>query len=162
MPPSTRPKFEMTAFPLRMLLRAPVASISRPVRPSRLPQAFARTYSQHSPFADVPPPPRPPHTEPTPSPTPPAPLPSIATLDFGTDEPAAKTRTGAKSAKDSLSSIERRRRNVGWVTSGLLVTGLVGGYIYLGREPDEKIDVCLCLGYSRSSLSLISFRAARS
>lgn len=147
----------MTAFPLRMLLRASVTSISRPVRPSRLPQALARAYSQTSPFADSPPPPRPPHTSPTPSPTPtpPASLPSVATLDFGTDEPAARMRTGAKSAKDSLSSIERRRRNVGWVTSGLLVTGLLGGYIYLGREPDEKIDVCLCLGYSPTSLSLI-------
>jgi len=27
------------------------------------------------------------------------------------------------------------------VSSGLLVTGLVGWYIYLGREPDEKIDL---------------------
>jgi len=143
----------MMVFPLRMLLRASVTSISRPGQPSRLPQTLARAYSQRSPLSDTPPPPPPPPTEPAPSPTPPAPLPSVPTLDFGMDEPAARTRTGAKSAKDSLSSIERRRRRVGWVSSGLLVTGLVGGYIYLGREPDEKIDVCLCLGYSWRSLS---------
>lgn len=143
----------MMSSPLWMLFRASVTSISRPVRPSRLPQTLAtRAYSQKSPLSDTPPPPRPPHTEPTPSPTPPAPLPSVVTLDFGTDEPVARMRTGAKRAKDSLSSIERRRRNVGWVTSGLLVTGLVGGYFYLGREPDERIDVCLCLGYSRERL----------
>jgi hypothetical protein len=135
------------ASPLRMLLRASVTSISRPVRPSRLPQTFARAYSQRSPLSDTPPPPPPPHTEFIPSPTPLAPLPSVPTLDFGMDEPAARVRTGAKSAKDSLSSIERRRRSVGWVSSGLLVTGLVGGYIYLGREPDEKIDVCLSLSW---------------
>lgn len=143
--PSTRSNFEMIASPLRMLLRASVASISRPVQSTRLPQTLARTYSQKSPLYDTLPPP---HTEPTPPPTPPAPLPSVPTLDFGTDEPTARMRTGAKSAKDSLSSIERRRRRLGWVSSGLLVTGLVGGYIYLGREPDEKIDVCPCLGYS--------------
>lgn len=150
------------ASPLRMLLRASVTSISRPARPTRLPQTLARAYSQNSPLSDTPPPPRPPHAAPTPPPTPPASLPSVATLDFGTDEPAARMRTGAKSAKDSLSSIERRRRNVGWVSSGLLVTGLVGGYIYLGREPDEKIDVCPCLGCSPGSLSLIQIRTARS
>ena len=156
--------FEMLASPSRMLLRASVTSISRPVRPSRLPQALARAYSQNSPLSDTPPPPpRPPHTVPTPPPTPPASLPSVATLDFGTDEPAARMRTGAKSAKDSLSSIERRRRNVGWVSSGLLVTGLVGGYIYLGREPDEKIDVRSLSWFTHPrSLSLMQIRTARS
>ena len=142
------------AFPFRVLLRASVASISRPVRPNQFPHNLARAYSQKTPPSDAPPPPPPPPAGPTPSPTPPAPLPSVPTLDFGTDEPAARMRTGAKSAKDSLSSIERRRRRLGWVSSGLLVTGLVGGYIYLGRQPDEKIDVCLCLGCSWRSSSL--------
>ena len=130
------------AIPMRMLLRASVASISRSMQPTRLPQSLARAYSQQSPFSDIPPPPPSPRTEPTPTHTLPAPLPSLPTLDFGSDEPAARMRTGAKSAKDSLSSIERRRQRLGWVSSGLLITGLVGGYIYLGREPDEKIDVC--------------------
>ena len=143
----------MMAFPVRMLLRASVASISRPMRPTQFPQNLARAYSQKAPLSDTPPPPPPP-TEPTPPSAPPAPLPSVLTLDFGTDEPAARTRTGAKSAKDSLSSIERRRRRLGWVSSGLLFTGLVGGYIYLGRGPDEKIDVGLCLGCSWRSSSL--------
>ena len=140
--------------PLRVLLRASVASISRPVRPTQFPQSLARAYSQKTPLSDALPPPPLPPTEPTPPLTPPAPLPSVLTLDFGTDEPAARMRTGAKSAKDSLSSIERRRRRLGWVSSGLLVTGLVGGWIYLGRGPDEKIDVCLCLGHSWGTSSL--------
>jgi import inner membrane translocase subunit TIM50 len=144
---------------LRMLLRASVASTSRPVRPTRLPHTLARAYSQKPPLADTPPPPSPPRAESTPSP---APLLSVPTLDFGMEEPAARVRTGAKSAKDSLSSIERKRRRFMWVSSGLLVTGLVGWYIYLGREPDEKIDVCLSLRYLSRSSSLIYIRTARS
>src|SRR5258708_7692642 len=131
----------MIPTPMRALLRASVASISRPMRPTRLPQTLARPYSQKSPLSDPPPPPPPTHPSPSLEPAPPAPLPSVPTLDFGTDEPAARVRTGARSAKDSLSSIEPRRRTVGWGSSGLLVTGLGGAYIYLGREPDEKIDV---------------------
>jgi hypothetical protein len=56
-------------------------------------------------------------------------------LDFAPPEPGAgRERTGAKSSKDSLSSIERRRRQLGRVGFGLFAVGLLGGCIYLGRE----------------------------
>ena len=75
----------------------------------------------------------------TPLPTPPTTL----SLDFAPPEPGAeRERTGAKSSKDSLSSIERRRRQFGRVSFGLMAIGLVGGIIYLGREwsEDELVE----------------------
>lgn len=75
----------------------------------------------------------------TPLPTPPATL----SLDFAPPEPGAeRERTGAKSSKDSLSSIERRRRQLGRVSFGLFAIGLLGGCIYLGREwtEDELVE----------------------
>jgi len=59
-------------------------------------------------------------------------------LDFAPPEPdAERGRTGAKSSKDSLSSIERRRRQLGRVSFGLFALGLLGGCVYLGREWTE-------------------------
>ncbi|KAI0302315.1 HAD-like domain-containing protein [Multifurca ochricompacta] len=46
-------------------------------------------------------------------------------------------RTGAKSSRDSLSSIERRRRQLGRVSFGLFAIGLLSGCVYLGREWSE-------------------------
>jgi len=45
-----------------------------------------------------------------------------------------KQRTGARSAKDSLSSIERRRRRFGWAATVGFVGMLVGGWVWLGWE----------------------------
>ena len=67
------------------------------------------------------------------------PSPTTLSLDFAPPEPgsAERERTGAKSSKDSLSSIERRRRQLGRVSFGLFALGLVGGGIYLGRQWTE-------------------------
>jgi len=54
-----------------------------------------------------------------------------------------KPRTGAKSAKDSLSSIERRRRRFGWASAVGLVGVLVGGWVWLGWE---EVSYCSPLG----------------
>ncbi|KAH9006224.1 HAD-like protein [Lactarius hatsudake] len=71
----------------------------------------------------------------TPLPTPPATL----SLDFAPPEPGAEQeRTGAKSSKDSLSSIERRRQQLGRVSFGLFAIGLLAGGVYIGREWSEE------------------------
>ncbi len=75
----------------------------------------------------------------TPLPTPPTTL----SLDFAPPEPGAEQeRTGAKSSKDSLSSIERRRRQMGRVSFGLFAIGLLSGCVFLGREwsEDELVE----------------------
>jgi len=70
--------------------------------------------------------------------TPIPPSPTTLSLDFAPPEPGTeRERTGAKSSKDSLSSIERRRRQFGRVSFGLFALGLVGGGIYLGRQWTE-------------------------
>jgi import inner membrane translocase subunit TIM50 len=67
-----------------------------------------------------------------------SPTPTTLSLDFAPPEPGTeRERTGAKSSKDSLSSIERRRRQLGRVSFGLFALGLVGGCVYLGREWTE-------------------------
>ena len=66
---------------------------------------------------------------PRPLPIPPATL----SLDFAPLEPGAE-RERTKSSKDSLSNIERRRRQLGSVSFGLFASGLLGGCFYLGRE----------------------------
>jgi len=64
--------------------------------------------------------------------------PTTLSLDFAPPEPGTeRERTGAKSSKDSLSSIERRRRQLGRVSFGLFAIGLLSGSIYLGREWSE-------------------------
>jgi mitochondrial import inner membrane translocase subunit TIM50 len=69
---------------------------------------------------------------------PPSSTPTTLSLDFAPPEPGTeRERTGAKSSKDSLSSIERRRRQLGRVSFGLFALGLVGGCVYLGREWTE-------------------------
>jgi mitochondrial import inner membrane translocase subunit TIM50 len=75
---------------------------------------------------------------PSESDVPATPSPTTLSLDFAPPEPGTeRERTGAKSSKDSLSSIERRRRQLGRVCFGLFALGLVGGGIYLGREWTE-------------------------
>jgi hypothetical protein len=70
--------------------------------------------------------------------TPIPPSSTTLSLDFAPPEPGTeRERTGAKSSKDSLSSIERRRRQLGRVSFGLFALGLVSGGIYLGRQWTE-------------------------
>jgi len=52
----------------------------------------------------------------------------------GTAGVERRHRTGARSAKDSLSSIERRRRRMGWISAIGFIGTLVGGWIWLGWE----------------------------
>jgi import inner membrane translocase subunit TIM50 len=91
-------------------------------------------------LASKPPKRRPSPPEPTPEPSPPVVEPTPAglpTLDFSpSDEPSqsGKGRTGAKSSKDSLSSIEQRRRYLGRVSLGLLAVGLGLYTVSLGGE----------------------------
>ena len=103
--------------------------------------------------------------------SPPAPRPPLqlkrerqtfASLDFSPEEqPEASTaklltdgssssssaqprqRTGARSARDSLSSIERRRRRMGWASAIGLLGVLGGGWVWLGSE--VRVDLFMDL-----------------
>ncbi|KAG8901498.1 mitochondrial inner membrane protein required for protein import [Tulasnella sp. 403] len=63
----------------------------------------------------------------------------LPSLDF---EPASESsgqseRTGARSAGQSLSSIERKRRFMTRTMLGAMLFGAVGGWVYMGREWGE-------------------------
>lgn len=94
--------------------------------------------------------------KPTPAPTPPpaadaantadpaeAPKPipgssSVPSLDFSPgEEDARQERTGAKSSKDSLSSIERRRRFLGRVSFAFMLAGAGAATWFMGRPWEE-------------------------
>lgn len=78
--------------------------------------------------------PTPPAKEP-PSAAPSSSLPSLDFLPSEKEEP--QERTGARSSRDSLSSIERQRRFMGRVTAVGVLLG-AGAYTwYLGREWEE-------------------------
>lgn len=76
-------------------------------------------------------------------PPPPPPATSLPSLDFDpaerSEHPEKAERTGAKSSKDSLSSIERRKRYLARVSLGILAVALGVQVLYLGRdwEADE-------------------------
>lgn len=83
---------------------------------------------------------------PTPPPPPPAPAPvpeiqnvssSLPSLDIAPGAEEEPQRTGARSSKDSLSSIERRRRFMGRVSLAVLLLGTAVQTWYLGREWEE-------------------------
>lgn len=60
-------------------------------------------------------------------------------LDIQPTEPVTDTqRTGAKSSKDSLSSIERRRRYLGRMALGAFALAFGAQVFYMGREWDEN------------------------
>lgn len=96
-----------------------------------------------------------------------APLSSLPSLDFAPGEEPHRERTGAKSSKDSLSSIERRRRLIGQVTAGLCALGLAAAAWHSGREweDDELKEMRMVRNTSvrrlRSSHGSITFRNAR-
>lgn len=72
---------------------------------------------------------------------PPAPGPtlsSLPSLDFAPGEEPRGERTGARSSKDSLSSIERKRRLYSRVSIAAILVGLGIQTWYMGRELDEE------------------------
>ncbi|KAJ6621310.1 HAD-like domain-containing protein [Mycena sp. CBHHK59/15] len=60
---------------------------------------------------------------------------NVPSLDFSPD---VEQTTGAKSSKDSLSSVEKKRRAMGRVSLAVLVLGFGINAAYLGREWDES------------------------
>ncbi|KAJ6591746.1 HAD-like domain-containing protein [Mycena vulgaris] len=60
---------------------------------------------------------------------------NLPSLDFS---PESEHTTGAKSSKDSLSSVEQRRRTMGRVSLAVLVLGFGINVLYMGREWDES------------------------
>ncbi|KAF9496368.1 NIF-domain-containing protein [Pleurotus eryngii] len=64
---------------------------------------------------------------------------AFPSLDISPVEPVEeKQRTGARSSKDSPSSIERRRRYLGRVSLAMLVLTFGVNSVYMGREYDEE------------------------
>ena len=59
---------------------------------------------------------------------------NLPSLDFS---PEAEQTTGAKSSKDSLSSVEKRRRRMGRISVAVLALGFGINVAYMGREWDE-------------------------
>ncbi|KAJ3546049.1 hypothetical protein NM688_g5555 [Phlebia brevispora] len=66
------------------------------------------------------------------------PLSSLPSLDFAPGEEPFKERTGARSSKDSLSSIERKRRFWSRVSIGVLLFGAGLQTYWMGRELTEE------------------------
>lgn len=66
-----------------------------------------------------------------------SPISSLPSLDFAPGEDPHSERTGAKSSKDSLSSIERKRRFMGRVSMAVLLFGAGVGTWYSGREWED-------------------------
>ncbi|KAH9935110.1 NIF-domain-containing protein [Epithele typhae] len=65
---------------------------------------------------------------------------SVPSLDFAPgegEEEMQRERTGARSSKDSLSSIERRRRFLGRVSFAMVLLGAGAGAWYAGREWED-------------------------
>lgn len=65
------------------------------------------------------------------------PISALPSLDFIPGEEPNRERTGAKSSKDSLSSIERKRRFWGRVSMGMLALGAGAVTWHAGREWEE-------------------------
>lgn len=61
----------------------------------------------------------------------------VLSLDFQAEAETESKRTGAKSSKDSLSSIERRRRYLGRIALGVFAIAFGAQVTYMGREWEE-------------------------
>jgi hypothetical protein len=73
---------------------------------------------------------------PLPAASPPSTVPS---LDFSPTEPLQeRQRTGARSSKDSLTSVERKRRVTGRILVGVLVLAVGLNAVHMGREWDGE------------------------
>jgi hypothetical protein len=62
---------------------------------------------------------------------------NLPSLDFSPEVQEEQT-TGAKSSKDSLSSVEIKRRRLGRISLAVLVLGFGINAVYMGREWDES------------------------
>ncbi|KAI0785773.1 HAD-like domain-containing protein [Abortiporus biennis] len=107
-------------------------------------RALASKPPPKAPKTSAPPPPPPPgqsQTPPSSEPEPKAPLSSLPSLDFIPKEESSsegpQERTGARSSKDSLSSIERKRRFLSRVSIAFLLLGAGAATWHLGREWEE-------------------------
>lgn len=62
----------------------------------------------------------------------------LPSLDFDpASSPLKGGRTGARSAKDSPSTIEAKKKRLGRVTMALVASGLVAGWVFMGRDWEE-------------------------
>ncbi|KAG8987159.1 mitochondrial inner membrane protein required for protein import [Tulasnella sp. JGI-2019a] len=63
----------------------------------------------------------------------------LPSLDFdpASSLPLKGGRTGARSARDSPSTVEAKKRRMGRLGMALLATGLVGGWVFMGRDWEE-------------------------
>ncbi|CAG7849751.1 Mitochondrial import inner membrane translocase subunit TIM50 Flags: Precursor [Serendipita indica DSM 11827] len=64
---------------------------------------------------------------------------------------ARRMRTGAKSAKNSMSSIERRKRRLAWAGTIGFVGFLVGSWVYNGWDDDPKAEPGIRAWIARSN-----------
>lgn len=73
------------------------------------------------------------------APPPPLPTSSVPSLDFSPPElEEERQRTGARSSKDSLSSMDEQRRKMGRLTLAALTLALGLNVAYMGREWDSQ------------------------
>ncbi|KAF8694165.1 HAD-like protein, partial [Rhizoctonia solani] len=93
----------------------------------------------------TPPPPPPPNPTSTDEPLKPKSLPSLDISPIEAPPPpntpsdkSSGERTGARSAKDSLSSIEKKRQTFARWTIAFGLAGIIGGAIYMGREWESE------------------------
>lgn len=113
--------------------------VTRSLLQRRLPYALATR------SITTPPPPPPPPPNPT-NPNDPLTPKSLPSLDISPIQapappnapPPSEGRTGARSAKDSLSSIEKKRRAMARWTIALAVTGVFGSIAYMGRDWENE------------------------
>ncbi|KAB5591275.1 Mitochondrial import inner membrane translocase [Ceratobasidium theobromae] len=120
-----------------------------------IPRLLARALiQQRSPYAlgirrittpTPPPPPPPPNPTSTNDPLTPKSLPSLDISPIEAPPPSdaprpSGERTGARSSKDSLSTIERKRRALGRWSLVFALSGVISGIVYMGRdwESDEE------------------------
>lgn len=114
------------------------------------------------------PPPKPPSAPKPPLPNKPSTSSgSILNLDFQPGEQEAESqRTGAKSSKDSLSSIERRRRYLGRIALGAFALAFGVQVTMMGREWEEhelkaKKMVCSFTFLKSKDALMTAFQANR-
>ncbi|KAI0821210.1 HAD-like domain-containing protein [Irpex lacteus] len=103
---------------------------SRPPPPPKTPKAA-------QPSQDAPPPADPVAKAQSEQPAPTPRLSELPSLDFAPGEGPQYEKTGAKSSKDSLSSIERRRQFLGRVSTAVLLLGAGFATWHAGREWEE-------------------------
>jgi mitochondrial import inner membrane translocase subunit TIM50 len=137
---SSRTGFVRTAFSAATRTFATVMHAALLARrfPSRVVAQSLRTYASKPPSGPQNPPAHAASESTPPGPAPDTPPSALQSLDFtSTLEDDRRQRTGAKSSKDSLSSIEKKRRILGRASLMGLLLG-VGAYgVYLGREWEE-------------------------